>query len=402
MTMVWLIAILMTLGVTVVVLRAFLSVPEGTKASELDVQVYKDQLQSLGTDVERGVLTQGEADAAKLEISRRILAADKRAQGEDVAGKSQVSKPVLALVALVLFGGSLGLYGIMGSPKMPDQPLVARLDAARIARANRPGQVEAEAQIEQDPIMADDAYLELVQKLRETMKLRADDVEGWKLLALHEARIGNVRAAWRAKDKVITLLGDKAVGEDYADLAEFMIYATKGYVSTDAEGALTRALKLDVKSPRARYYSGLALAQNGRPDVAYRMWVGLLEEGPEDAPWIGLIRDQIGNVARAAGIRMPAGLNAPGPSMGDVMAAQSMTEEERQAMVGGMVAQLSERLASEGGSVDEWARLIRAYGVLGETAKAADAWKDARAQYVDNPQALTTLREAARLAMVAN
>jgi len=402
--MIWIVSALMACAVVFVILQAFFAVPEAAKASELDVQVYKDQLQSLDSDLERGVLTADEAEAARLEISRRLLAADKRAQSEVAVGAGGVSKPALAIMAVFLLGGSFGLYALMGSPMLPDQPFAARQEAARIARLNRPNQVEAEAKVAaldlpRDEVPAD--YLELIKKLRETMALRPNDPEGWKLLALHEARIGNLGAAWRAKDKVITLLGDAATAEDYAELAEYMIVAANGYVSVEAENALASALKRNAKSPRARYYSGLALAQNGRADVAYRMWVGLLEEGPEDAPWVGFIRDQIGAVARAAGIRM-TDQNAPGPSAEQVEAAGDMTKEERQNMIRGMVAGLAERLATDGGKPAEWARLIRAYGTLGEMAKASDTWNEAQGIFGENPDAMAILLEAAQAAEVAN
>jgi cytochrome c-type biogenesis protein CcmH len=401
--MVWAVATLMTLAVVFMIIRAFFAVPSGAKASELDVQVYKDQLQSLDSDLERGVVTGGEVEAARLEISRRLLAADKRATDEVIAAGVGVSKPVLAVMVVFLFGGTFGLYGLMGSPKLPDKPLASRLEAARVARANRPNQVEAEAKIIKPgttgEVPAD--YLELIEKLRETMQQRPSDVEGWKLLSLHEARIGNLTAAWQAKQKVIMLLGDKALAEDYADLAEFMIIATNGYVSVEAEAALANALKRNAKSPRARYFSGLALVQNGRPDVAYRMWIGLLEEGPEDAPWIGLIRGQIGSVARAAGINM-VDQNAPGPSAEQVEAAGDMTEQERQEMIRGMVGGLADRLANDGGTPAEWARLIRAYGMLGETAKASAIWVEAREVFGENADAMALLLEAAQAAEVAN
>lgn len=401
--MVWAFAALMALVVVFIILRAFFTVPQRAKAAELDVQVYKDQLISLESDLERGVISVDEADAARLEISRRLLAADKRAQEEDSTADTGASILLIAVIGLVLFAGSMGLYALIGSPSLPDQPLAARQEAARIARLNRPNQVEAETQIaagEAAEGIPED-YLELITKLRETMQKHPNDAEGWDLLATHEARIGNVRAAWRAKEKFITLQANKATAKDYADLAEYMIFATNGYVSVDAETALAKALKMDAQSPRARYYSGLALAQNGRPDVAYRMWSGLLDEGPEDAPWIRLIRGQIGAVARAAGINI-VDQDAPGPSSEQIEAAQDMTAEERQEMIRGMVAGLAERLATEGGTPAEWARLIRAYGSLGETAKASDIWAEARDVFAENTDAMAILLEAARAAEVAN
>lgn len=399
--MVWLIAVLMSFAAVFAILRVMLRAPASAKTAELDLQVYKDQLQSLAGDVDRGVVSSGEAEAAKAEISRRILAADKRASQETRVDVSKVSPVFMGFLAIVLVGGSLGLYSYIGSPSAPDQPLQARLEAAKLARANRPNQAQAEEQVEALPIEADNQYIELIDKLRKTMEVRKDDVEGWKLLAFHEARIGNFRAAWRAKERMIELLGDATLGKDYADLAEYMILSTNGYVSTEAETALATALKRDAKSPRARYYSGLALAQNGRPDVAYRMWIGLLEEGPADAPWVRLIRGQIGTVARAVGINL-VDQNAPGPSAEDIEAAGQMSAEDRQSMIRGMVAGLADRLATKGGTPNEWARLIRAYGTLGEMAKASAIWGEAREKFNDNAGAMAVLLEAAQAAEIAN
>ena len=188
---------------------------------------------------------------------------------------------------------------------------------------------------------------------------------------------------------------------DFTDLGEIMIMAAGGYVSPEAEQALVQALNRNPRDPRARYYSGLALAQTGRADVAYRMWSGLLEEGPPDAPWIPLIQSQIGQVARAAGIPMTDPL-LTGPSTQDIENAQDLSPGERQEMIRNMVSGLADRLATEGGSPVEWARLIRAYGVLGETGKANAIWQEAQAVFGDKPDAMNVLREAARAAEIIN
>jgi len=399
--MIWLAAGVITVAVVYVIFKAFWSVPAGTNAAELDVQVYKDQLKALDSDLERGVITADDAASARLEISRRLLAADKRVQEEVDAVSDRASKPAMAVMALVLVGGSFGLYSVLGEPRLPDQPLQARVEAAKLERAKRPNQLQAEAQVGPQKIEATAEYVELVERLRGVMELRADDAEGWGLLALHESQIGNFAAAWKAKEKVIALTGDQVAGEDYADLAEFMILATNGYVSVEAENALAEALKRDPRSPRARYYSGLTLVQNGRPDVAYRMWVGLLQEGPEDAAWVQSIRAQIGSVARAAGINT-AHQDGVGPSAEDIQTANEMSAEDRQEMIAGMVSGLADRLATEGGTPAEWARLIRAYGVLGETGNANAIWQEAQDVFAGNDEALAVLLEAARSAEVSN
>ena len=73
-----------------------------------------------------------------------------------------------------------------------------------------------------------------------------------------------------------------------------------------------------------------------------------------------------------------------------------MTPEERQAMIRTMVAGLAERLATEGGPVEDWARLIRAYGVLGEPGKVAPVVAEARQVFADDPAALAQIEAAAQ------
>jgi len=292
------------------------------------------------------------------------------------------------------------VLGLMGAPGLPDQPLLARMEAAREARENRPDQEMAEANTPPVELQIDPSYAELVGQLRDVLKTRDTDVNGFRLLANHEARLGNFTAARLAQARVIELQGEKAEAADYTDLAEIMVVAAGGYVSPEAESALSRAIQMDPKSSRARYYSGLTLAQNGRPDIAYRMWQGLIDEGPEDAPWIPLIQAQIGSVARAAGISR-ANQTLPGPSAMDMRNAQSMTDDDRQSMIRGMVGGLSDRLQEEGGTPAEWARLIRAYGVLQETGKANASWQKAKEDYANDPAALRVLQEAATAANVS-
>ena len=146
--MFWLIAatmILVTLALMVPVLLR--RNPALAKAAELDLQVYKDQLAEVERDVARGVLPQEDAKAVRLEVSRRILAADKRSQLEDVAqGAGRGMNIGLSLVIAAFSGvGSYGLYVSLGVPNLPDQPLAGRIEAAKQARDNRPNQEMAEA-----------------------------------------------------------------------------------------------------------------------------------------------------------------------------------------------------------------------------------------------------------------
>ena len=131
--------------------------------------------------------------------------------------------------------------------------------------------------------------------------------------------------------------------------------------------------------------------------MAYNLWSGLLAEGPSDAPWLPLIADQINEVARLAGIT-----TLPGPTADQIAAAGDLSNSERTDMIRTMVNGLSERLGTEGGSPEEWARLIRALGVLGETGRASAIWNESQDVFAGKPSALATLRRAAQDAKVSN
>ena len=279
-------------------------------------------------------------------------------------------------------------------------PLKSRLAQAQENSSNRISQENAELLVPDENIEAPDDYLDLVSKLRSAMQDRPNDMQGLRLLALHEFRLGKYRSARKAHTQIINILGNKATAKDFVDFAEVMIVATNGYVSPEAETTLRRALELTPNDGRARYYSGLSMAQNGRPDVALRLWENLLNEGPENAPWIPLIKDQIIDIARLAGVNLSED-QLPGPNSDQIDSAKNMSDQERMEMIQGMVTSLSNRLATEGGSVNEWARLIRALGVLGETTSASNIWKEAQNVFSKSAKDLEILQKAAKAAKVS-
>lgn len=368
-----------------------------------DIGVYRDQLKELDRDQDRGVLSAQEAESARIEISRRLLEADRKS-GETAVVRALPSGPWLAggLGLLVILGG-FGMYALIGARAYPDLPLSLRLQVAMQAMQDRPGQQEAEALA--PPVEGPEAepqVLELMEKLRAAVAQRPDDLEGHMLLARYEASLGNFAASQRAMVDVVRIKGAGATSQDYADLAEMMILATAGYVSPQAEEALTRALQIAPENEIARYYLGLMYAQNDRSDLAFRLWRELLENSNPDGPWQKPIRDQILMVAAEAGVAYDLPRPAlKGPSSEDIQAAGDMTEQDRMDMIRGMVEQLGERLASEGGTADEWARLVRALGVLGDAERAKAVWNEAQTVFADVPGDIERIRAAAREAGVA-
>ncbi|MFO1209535.1 MAG: c-type cytochrome biogenesis protein CcmI [Amaricoccus sp.] len=398
----WGIAALVAAGCAGLVFAPLVRAGAGpARRASYDLQVHRDQLREVEADLARGILSADEAAATRIEVSRRLLAAADAEAAEAAGGAAPRRLSRVAAPAMVagLVAAAFGLYAWLGGAGAPDAPLAPRLAEAAAARAGRPSQAEAEAAVarQQDappPVAVSANDLELIGKLEDALKTRPDDLAGHRLLAQTLASIGNWAPARAAQDQVVALLGDKATARDLVDLAELSILAAGGYVSPEAEQALSRALVLDPHDQVGRYYSALTLMQGGRPDLAYRIWSGLLAEGPADAPWAEGARAGAAEAARQAGIAPDAA--AAGPTQSDVDAAQALPPDQRQAMIEGMVAQLSDRLATQGGPPADWARLIRSLGVLGRRDEAAAILAEARQKHAGDPAGLAEIEAAGR------
>ncbi|WP_415639327.1 tetratricopeptide repeat protein, partial [Paracoccus nototheniae] len=258
-----------------------------------------------------------------------------------------------------------------------------------------------------DLSQAEPDYLAMIDQLREAVGRNPDDPQGQQLLATHEMRLGNLAAAQAAQARLVELRGDQADAVELMQLASLMVETAGGLVTPEAEAVLARALTLDPDQPQARYLQGVMLIQNGRPDRAFPIWRRLLEEGPEGAPWIPSIRAAIEELAWLAGegdyqppapqaTDMPGlpGPDMPGPDAQDLAAIEDMSPEDRQQMIEGMVSGLQQRLATEGGAPDEWARLISALYVLGRNDQADAILTEARQRFADIPEALAVVEAA--------
>ncbi len=380
-------------------------------AAAYDLKVYRDQLREVDKDLARGVVDGADAERVRAEISRRILAADAALHADAVEADAQKGAPLIAGIVLTvtLIGGSLWLYSILGAPGYGDLALEDRIEMAAEARENRPSQQQAEDSMPAYVAPADISpdYAALVERLRETVKSRPNDMQGHLLLAQNEANLGNFAAAARAQGKVLELRGADATAQDYVNYADMLVIAAGGYVSPEAEAMLSEALSREPTNGTARYYIGLMLAQTGRPDTGFRIWDQLLREGPPDALWIEPILAQIEDLSRRAGVNyqlseIGPGADAPrGPSSADIEAAGELSPSERMEMIQSMVQGLSDRLATEGGPAEEWAQLITALGVLGRTGQARAVYENAVEVFADDTRALDLLLRAGQRAQVA-
>lgn len=347
----------------------------GAPAAAYDIQVYRDQFAEIDRDVARGTLAPEDADRLRTEVSRRVLGADRAMTAAPVSNDG--ARGIMAALIVAALAGGVWGYLRLGAPGYRDIPLSARIAAAEERRANRPAQAQAEALVALPaPATSDAEFAGLMKRLRDAVRQRPDDLQGLALLARNEASLGNFTAARAAQEALIATKGTGVMAQDHADLAEIMIAAAGGYVSPEAEDVLEQALTLDAENGTARYYAGLMLGQVGRYDLGFRLWQPLVDD-PTDAPWLPALRAQIEDMALRAGVEF----TLPPPS--------GLTPE-------GMVAQLSDRLANEGGPPEDWARLIMSLHVLGKADQASVILTEARTVFAGNAAALSIIEAAAR------
>ena len=148
-------------------------------------------------------------------------------------------------------------------------------------------------------------------------------------------------------------------------------------------------------------------AQTGRPDRAFHIWRNMLENAPSDEPWVFELKAQIEQVAPYASLVTSESPNLtsddlPGPTRDDIEAASELTDQERSEMVAAMVDGLEERLMSTGGSPEEWARLIRALGVLQQRERASVVYEQAKSTFSGDSAAVETIEFAWRQSGLGN
>jgi cytochrome c-type biogenesis protein CcmH len=364
----WFLLALMTAGAVFAVLW-----PLGRRAgwhSGTALAVYRDQLQEIDREQALGRLGKAEADAARVEVSRRLLAAAETAAPEQPSMTSAAAtwrRRAVALVALIaLPAGAVSLYLVLGSPGMPGEPLAARLSAPP----------------EQRPIAA------LVAQVEAHLSNNPEDGRGWEVLAPVYLRLGRFDDAVKARRAAVRLLGPTADRE--ADLGEALTAASNGIVTAEAKEALERAVRLDPKHAKARFLIGLAAEQDGRREEAAATWRSLLGDAQPGAPWAEVVRQALARVAGS-----PVAGAAP-LSKDEIAAAADLPPERQAAMIRGMVERLTDRLRRDGSDLDGWLRLVRAYTVLGERDRALAAAAAARQALGAEPDKVRVVDELVR------
>jgi cytochrome c-type biogenesis protein CcmH len=326
-----------------------------------DVAVYRDQLDEIERDRAAGQIGDAEAEAARVEVSRRLLAAADAGAVEPAAAAAGRRRAAALIALIVLPLCAAGLYLSLGSPELPGQPLAARMQESRETQSIQSLVAQVEAHLDRNP----------------------QDGRGWEVLAPVYLKLGRFDDAVKARRNALAYRGETA--ERQSDLGEALAAANNGIVTAEAKRAFERAVALDATHPKARFFLGLAAEQDGQREQAAAIWRALLANAAADAPWVNFVRQALARVEGEGG-----------PSAQDVAAAAQMSDQQRNEMVQGMVQRLAERLRQDGSDIEGWLRLMRAYMVLGERDKARAAASDARRALAADPDKLRMIDDAAK------
>jgi cytochrome c-type biogenesis protein CcmH len=363
----WLILAAMTAGTLALLLLPLVGHQRAAVSrAVLETAIYRDRLAEVKRDVERGLLTPAEAEAAEAEISRRMLAAagtaEAQAQEKSDPSAGQSSRWVAAtLVAAGLPLGAVVLYLAVGSPTEPGHPFAARENERTAADEHVGSDMEV-----------------AIQRLAERLETEPDNLEGWTLLARSYLSAGQYQEAAGAYRRAVDISGNRP------DLAgaygETLVAAAGGIVTPEARKVFEEISRVQPDNPGPKFYLGLARLQAGDGRGALEIWLALEAEAEPGTPWLPDLRENIERAAAEFDIdlasvapsrRVPAGPTVP--SAGDLAATQSMNDDEQTEMIRSMVARLAERLEGNPGDVEGWSRLGRSYVVLNEPEKAKSA-----------------------------
>ncbi|MDR6289637.1 c-type cytochrome biogenesis protein CcmI [Inquilinus sp. 2KB_12] len=379
----WIVAAVMTAGAVLILLRSLFRAG-AIPASGHDSTVYRDQLKELERERAAGQIGDAEAEAARAEIVRRLLAAG---EAQPVALPQPTRPPRrLALgLAILLPVAALAVYLVEGTPGLPSQPFASRDQSER-------GAVQA--------------ALAQAQALEQRLAAAPQDRDGWVELGQRWSDLGEAAKAADAYGRAIGLSG--AAGGDpvlTGRYGEALVGANGGTVTETARAAFEQVLKVAPNDPRARYFLALGNSQAGDDRAALALWQGLMRDSPADAPWVASVRQHLTETAQRLGLD-PAGVTpqtlppstsqASGPAgpAGPAAAIARLPPDEQAKAIRGMVDGLAARLQQSPDDLQGWIRLARARSVLGDAAAAADAYARAAALSPDDNGLLRAYADA--------
>jgi cytochrome c-type biogenesis protein CcmH len=328
-----------------------------------DIAVYRDQLDEIDRDEAASLIGAAEAEAARVEVSRRLIAAAETAKAASAVaapGPAGLYRRATLAAAIVLLPlGAAATYFSLGSPNLVPVSMNAATEGQPL-----PGGIE-------NTVAEVETYLESNPK----------NGRGWELLAPVYLRLGRFDDAVRARRNALEIFGPDAAR--LGDLGEAIVMASNGMVTAEAKGLFERANAADGEDVMAQFYLGLSAKQEGRRDEALKRWTTLVSGAREGAEWLPMVKEALARIDEK-GPSPQLAVATPNPST-------VAPPEHNGGAIDAMVERLAERLKKDGSDVAGWIQLARSYRVLGKTDKLKAAIADAHAALANDKDALARL-----------
>jgi cytochrome c-type biogenesis protein CcmH len=391
---VWIVLSSMAAVAALLVATPFIKSAERRRVENaFDVAAYRDQIKEIELEASQGALDAAQAEAAKSEIKRRVLARaqDDGAQKPDLSGGERVFAAVGVAGVVVL--GAIGLFALTANL----ESLAGRGEDDVDQAAESSNEVASKSTAEAKPARSAAATVaagsagrpggksnalppvdELIGRLAKRLEANPKDVAGWKMLGWSYTGVERYGEAADAYGKAIALAPN--VAEFHSARAESLIRAGGGSVGPEAKKLIEETLEIDPKDARARYYKGVIKEQDGDKSGALAEWRQLVADSDSNEPFVQELKQKIASAenpatAGAAPIAAPAppAASAPsdkGPTAQDVKNAEAMPPADRMAMIRGMVDALAARLEKSPHDAEGWIKLIRSRSVLKDSEQA--------------------------------
>ncbi len=321
---------------------------------------FKVRLQKIDADLESKKLSVSDADDARAELARELMR--HRAVMSDTSQSPTKNRAgtVISVASFAVIALAFAAYFGLGTPISP----IAELDTEQLL-------AQSEAEIE---------FQEAMIRVEEQTRIDPDDIRAWQVLSsayVNSARYSEAANAFR---HVLRL--EPPTADRLTDLAQALLMISPAEVDPEAIELLKKAVELDPTHPRSRFFLAVDATRLGQWDSAVEQWNSLLDLATDDEPWVAAARESL-EVALARGETVtPA--DAIQPNIDENIIDENIIIDEAQAaQIRSMVASLDERLASEGGTIEEWTQLVRSYLVLNEREMAQQTFERAIAAYPD-------------------
>ncbi len=236
--------------------------------------IYREQLDELSVELQRGALTREEFERASREVEHRIV--DEHAGGAPAPAAHRPAIAAALAIGLLLPLAVVIGYLQLGSP--------GALDGAAAGAAHQvsPDQMES-----------------LVERLAAKLQQTPEDAEGWMLLGRSLAVLGKYERAAQAYARASQLAPRDA--DLLADYADTLAMAQGRKLEGEPFAIIKRALAVDPAHVKSLALAGSAEFERRNYAAAIGYWERVLKLEPPNSEFARMVTDSIAEARTLAG-----------------------------------------------------------------------------------------------------